>query len=104
MAWRGCCSTRPERHVEDDAQLHLFDLGVQQAENDDVEDDDATQPRRRRRNKKSETLPDHLNRKVIEADVLAVGYRRCDHDSVLIEPATGPIPRRREVRRRWVRE
>ncbi|QEG00736.1 Transposase IS66 family protein [Stieleria maiorica] len=60
-----------ERHVEDDSQLHLFDLGVQQAENDDVEDGEAIRPRRRRRKKKSEKLPDHLKRKVIEADVPA---------------------------------
>ncbi|QDV40920.1 Transposase C of IS166 homeodomain protein [Stieleria neptunia] len=42
-----------ERHVEDDSQLRLFDLGEQQAENDDAEDDEATQPRRRHRKKRS---------------------------------------------------
>jgi transposase len=61
-----------ERHIEDDSQLHLFDMGDQQPENEDAEDDQEGEPRRRRRRKKkSEKLPDHLKRKVIEADVSA---------------------------------
>jgi len=60
-----------ERHIEDDSQLHLFDVGDQQPENEDAEDEPEGEPRRRRRKKKSEKLPDHLKRKVIEADVSA---------------------------------
>ena len=62
-----------ERHVEDDSQLHLFDVGDQTSEADD-DDDDPDPPKpsgRRRRKKKSEKLPEHLRRKVIEADVSA---------------------------------
>ena len=59
-----------ERHVEDDSQLHLFDIGDGQA---DVETEEETQDeepkKRRRRKKKSEKIPAHLKRKVIEADV-----------------------------------
>ena len=61
-----------ERHIEDDSQLHLFDMGDQQPENEGTEDDQEAEPsRRRRRKKKSEKLPDHLKRKIVEADVSA---------------------------------
>src|SRR6056297_601133 len=58
-----------ERHVEDDSQLHLFDVGEQTSEEEDDEPDPPEAPKRRRRKKKSEKLPSHLKRKVIEADV-----------------------------------
>jgi transposase len=59
-----------ERHAEDDSQLHLFEVGDQTSEGED-EPDPPGPPKRRRRKKKSEKLPDHLRRKVIEADVSA---------------------------------
>jgi len=58
-----------ERHVEDDSQLHLFDVGQSASEDDDDDPQPQTPPKRRRRKKKSEKLPAHLRRKVIEADV-----------------------------------
>ena len=58
-----------ERHVEDDSQLHLFDIGQSASQDDDDEPDPPNPPQRRRRKKKSEKLPSHLKRKVIEADV-----------------------------------
>lgn len=59
-----------ERHVEDDSQLHLFDIGDQASEEDDDDDPEPTKPtKRRRRKKKSEKLPAHLRREIIEADV-----------------------------------
>ena len=59
-----------ERHAEDDSQLHLFDLGGQDAIEEQKDDPEPpTPPKRRRRRKKSEKLPGHLKRKVIEADV-----------------------------------
>lgn len=60
-----------ERHVEDDSQLHLFDLGEHagQADDDDDEPDPPKPSGRRRRKKKSEKLPSHLKREVVEADV-----------------------------------
>jgi len=62
-----------ERHVEDDSQLHLFDVDEQQAVENEADEDDQEEesPKRRRRKKKSEKLPAHLRRKVIEADVAA---------------------------------
>ena len=62
-----------ERHVEDGSQLHLFDVGDQQAaQYEAAEDDQIEKPlKRRRRKKKAEKLPAHLKRKVIEADVAA---------------------------------
>ena len=55
----------------DESQLHLFDVGAQASEVDNEDDDpDPTKPTKRRRHKKkSEKLPAHLRRKVIEADV-----------------------------------
>jgi transposase len=59
-----------ERHVEDDSQLHLFDVGEPVSEEDeDDEPDPPKPPKKRRRKKKSEKLPAHLKRKIIEADV-----------------------------------
>lgn len=58
-----------ERHVEDDSQLYLFDVGDQQADSRVDEEEPKEKPRGRRRRKKSEKIPDHLRRKVIEADV-----------------------------------
>ena len=60
-----------ERHVEDESQLHLFDLGEPASEGKDEEPDtEPPKPRgSRRRKKKSEKLPAHLKRKIIEADV-----------------------------------
>lgn len=57
-----------ERHVEDDSQLHLFDIGDEQAE---AEEEEQNKPPKkgRRRKKKSEKIPGHLERKVIQADV-----------------------------------
>lgn len=65
-----------ERHIEDDSQLHLFD--VDQASEETVEDEpEPTEPaRRRHRKKKSEKLPEHLRREIIEADVSAQ-ERKC---------------------------
>ncbi len=61
-----------ERHVEDDSQLHLFELGDEdQTEVEPEPDTPPTKPPRRRRKKKSEKLPAHLQRKIIEADVAA---------------------------------
>lgn len=58
-----------ERHVEDDSQLHLFDVGDSARQDDDDDPDPPSPAKRRRRKKKSEKLPSHLKRKVIEADV-----------------------------------
>ena len=62
-----------ERHTEDDSQLHLFDLEEDQASEVETDQDDASEeppkPRGRRRKKKSEKLPAHLRREIIEADV-----------------------------------
>lgn len=58
-----------ERHVEDDSQLHLFDVGEQAEQSEDDEPDLPKPPKPRRRKKKSEKLPEHLRRKVIESDV-----------------------------------
>lgn len=59
-----------ERHVEDDSQLHLFDIGAEQADEPAEEEEPDEEPKkRRRRKKKSEKIPAHLKRKVIEADV-----------------------------------
>lgn len=58
-----------ERHVEDDSQLHLFEVGEQTEQGEDDEPDPPKPPKPRRRKKKSEKLPEHLRRKVIEADV-----------------------------------
>ena len=59
-----------ERHVEDDSQLHLFDVGEPISEEDEEDESDPLEPRKkRRRKKKSEKLPPHLKRKIIEADV-----------------------------------
>ena len=59
-----------ERHIEDDSQLHLFDIGDEPADGELEEDDQGPEPKkRRRRRKKSEKIPAHLRRKVIEADV-----------------------------------
>ena len=62
-----------ERHVEDDSQLHLFDVVNPSEEDDDDDDDDdpgpPTKPKKRRRKKKAEKLPAHLRREIIEADV-----------------------------------
>ena len=58
-----------ERHVEDDSQLHLFDVCKPASEDEDGEPDPPKPSKRRRRKKKSEKLPAHLKRKVIEADV-----------------------------------
>lgn len=60
-----------ERHVEDGSQLHLFDIGDQQADGETEEDEeqDDKKKKRRRRKKKSDKIPAHLKRKIIEADV-----------------------------------
>ena len=59
-----------ERHVDDDSQLRLFERGEEeQAEVDLEPEDPPVPPRGRRRKKKSEKLPAHLRREVIEADV-----------------------------------
>jgi transposase len=58
-----------ERHVEDDSQLHLFDVGEPASEDEDDEPDPPKPREKRRRKKKSEKLPAHLKRKIIEADV-----------------------------------
>ena len=58
-----------ERHIEDDSQLHLFEVGerAEPEEDDDPEQPNPSKPRRRK--KKSDKLPGHLRRKVIDADV-----------------------------------
>ncbi|MCA9135748.1 MAG: IS66 family transposase [Planctomycetales bacterium] len=58
-----------ERHVPDKSQLHLFDVGEQNGEEQADEPDPPKPPGRRRRKKKSEKLPQHLRREIIEADV-----------------------------------
>lgn len=58
-----------ERHVEDDSQLHLFDVGGPASDDEETEPDPPKPRGVRRRKKKSEKLPAHLKRKVIEADV-----------------------------------
>lgn len=58
-----------ERHVEDDSQLHLFDVGGPASEDEDTEPDPPKPRGGRRRKKKSEKLPAHLKRKIVEADV-----------------------------------
>jgi len=60
-----------ERHVQDDSQLHLFDVGEQTVDDEDDAPDPPKPPMRRSRKKKAEKLPAHLKRKVIEADVSA---------------------------------
>ena len=62
-----------ERHVEDDSQLHLFDGCEQAQQGEDDEPDPPNPPKNRRRKKKSEKLPEHLRRKIIEADVAPEG-------------------------------
>ena len=59
-----------ERHVEADSQLHLFDIGDQQADGEtEEEQQDEKKRKRRRRKKKSDKIPAHLKRKIIEVDV-----------------------------------
>ncbi|MCD0460397.1 IS66 family transposase [Roseiconus lacunae] len=58
-----------ERHIEDDSQLHLFDLGTEQADGEAEEKQQDTPKKTRRRKPKSEKIPEHLPREVIEADV-----------------------------------
>lgn len=58
-----------ERHVEDGSQLRLFDVGDLQTDNEIEEEEPKAKPRGRRRKRKSEKIPDHLKRKIIEADV-----------------------------------
>lgn len=58
-----------ERHVEDDSQLHLFEIGEQDEPHEDDEHQPPKPPKRRRRKKKSEKLPGYLRREIIEADV-----------------------------------
>lgn len=60
-----------ERFVNDESQLRLFEIGDERTSGDEPEDDQEgnSEPKRRRRKKKSEKIPDHLRRKVIEADV-----------------------------------
>lgn len=59
-----------ERHVDDESRLRLFELGEEeQVEVDPEPEGPPVPPRGRRRKKKSEKLPDHLRREVIEADV-----------------------------------
>ena len=65
-----------ERHIEDDSQLHLFDVDPTTEETDEVEPEPPAPPKRRRRRKKSEKLPEHLRREIIEADV-AEEEREC---------------------------
>lgn len=62
-----------DRHVEDESQLHLFDVGEPASEGKDEEPEpEPPKPRgSRRRKKKSEKLPAHLKRQIIEADVSA---------------------------------
>ena len=65
-----------ERHIEDDSQLHLFDVDPTTEETDEVEPEPPAPPKRRRRRKKSEKLPKHLRREIIEAD-LSEEERKC---------------------------
>ena len=65
-----------ERHIEDDSQLHLFDVDPTTEETDEVEPEPPAPPKRRRRRKKSEKLPEHLRREIIEAD-LSEEERKC---------------------------
>lgn len=58
-----------ERHIEDDSQLHLFDVDQTTEETVEVEPEPPEPPKRRRRKKKSEKLPEHLRREIITADV-----------------------------------
>ncbi|MCA9140140.1 MAG: IS66 family transposase [Planctomycetales bacterium] len=60
-----------ERHVEDDSQLHLFDIGDGQTDGEsETEQEPSDDPKKRRqRKKKSEKIPPHLKRKIVEADV-----------------------------------
>ena len=58
-----------ERHIEDDSQLHLFDVDQATEETVEVEPEPPEPPKCRRRRKKSEKLPEHLRREIIEADV-----------------------------------
>ena len=58
-----------ERHVEDDSQLHLFHIGEDQADGESEEEQGDKPKKGRNRKKKSEKIPEHLERKVIEADV-----------------------------------
>src|SRR5688572_5318275 len=54
-----------ERHIEDDSQLHLFDVDQTTEETVEVEPEPPEPPKRRRRKKKSEKLPEHLRREII---------------------------------------
>lgn len=65
-----------ERHIEDDSQLHLFDVDPTTEEKDEVEPEPPAPSKRRRRRKKSEKLPEHLRREIIEAD-LSEEERKC---------------------------
>jgi len=67
-----------ERHVEDDSQLHLFDIGDEQTDGEsETEEEPEDEPqKRRRRRKKSDKIPPHLKRNVIEADV-PIEERNC---------------------------
>jgi transposase len=60
-----------ERFIDDESQLRLFETGDEQDRGDETEDEqeEDSKPKRRRRKKKSEKIPEHLRRKVIEADV-----------------------------------
>jgi|SRR6056297_425215 len=66
---RKLLGTSSERHVEDESQLLLFDVGDQACEEDDDDKPKPPKPKNRRRNKKSEKLPAHLRREIIEAGV-----------------------------------
>lgn len=59
-----------ERHIEDDSQLHLFEINDEPNDGELEEGGQGQGPRkRRRRKKKSEKIPPHLRREIIEADV-----------------------------------
>ena len=58
-----------ERHIEDDSQLRLFEVGEQAEQVDDDQLDPPKPLKNRRRKKKSDKLPEHLRRKIIEADI-----------------------------------
>lgn len=58
-----------ERHDEDGSQLHLFELGEPETQAEVAGPERPRPGKNRIRKKKSEKLPAHLKRKVIEADV-----------------------------------
>jgi len=59
-----------ERHIDDPSQLRLFDQGLAPVEADEEpEDDGKPKGGRRSRKKKSEKIPAHLPREVVDADV-----------------------------------